>query len=92
MPRKTSATASVSRTAAAGFNEAAARCRGKRRVRVRFLVRPLGFNEAAARCRGKRGPGGEHALAVRGFNEAAARCRGKPKTARNGDVSHDPLQ
>ena len=39
---------------AAGFNEAAARCRGKL---LRFVSRRLtclGFNEAAARCRGKR--------------------------------------
>ena len=37
-----------------GFNEAAARCRGKRGRRARGLrVAAAGFNEAAARCRGK---------------------------------------
>ena len=36
-----------------GFNEAAARCRGKRDRRRRRAGRPPCFNEAAARCRGK---------------------------------------
>ena len=35
------------------FNEAAARCRGKRRVPRRGRPPAAGFNEAAARCRGK---------------------------------------
>ena len=60
------------------FNEAAARCRGKRGARVETPGRPRRFNEAAARCRGKRGPGAEALLRMPpGFNEAAARCRGK---------------
>ena len=62
------------------FNEAAARCRGKRGT-ARAACRPRpGFNEAAARCRGKPG---EPAFDGRGpgrFNEAAARCRGKLPT------------
>ena len=37
-----------------GFNEAAARCRGKR-GKIPLFSQPsyMGFNEAAARCRGK---------------------------------------
>ena len=64
------------------FNEAAARCRGKRR-------RPAGrgrprrcFNEAAARCRGKRAVQGRGSARKTRFNEAAARCRGKPGAQR----------
>ena len=61
-----------------GFNEAAARCRGKL-PDARVAVLPgYRFNEAAARCRGKprscRPPGRRSGT---GFNEAAARCRGK---------------
>ena len=37
----------------AGFNEAAARCRGKLRRPGRGRTRRPCFNEAAARCRGK---------------------------------------
>ena len=36
------------------FNEAAARCRGKRPDRPDNDLRTTSFNEAAARCRGKR--------------------------------------
>ena len=36
-----------------GFNEAAARCRGKPSDEFHTDPRPFGFNEAAARCRGK---------------------------------------
>ena len=36
-----------------GFNEAAARCRGKRRIRACRKAGCRRFNEAAARCRGK---------------------------------------
>ena len=39
------------------FNEAAARCRGKRAPQAPRVAPAAGFNEAAARCRGK------HALA-----------------------------
>ena len=63
MPRKTwkpSAAASSS----AGFNEAAARCRGKQGPFNRPFAGLRGFNEAAARCRGKR--------------VAPARLRGRP--------------
>ena len=38
------------------FNEAAARCRGKRTRGCSNSATPLGFNEAAARCRGKLQP------------------------------------
>ena len=63
-----------------GFNEAAARCRGKPAERdFAFLLQDRGFNEAAARCRGKpsRTPAC-NAWPTFCFNEAAARCRGKP--------------
>ena len=60
------------------FNEAAARCRGKRRRRVRPVHRhAVAFNEAAARCRGKPSAGYPVILHGTAFNEAAARCRGK---------------
>ena len=68
MPRKTRTAAGGRYAAQLGFNEAAARCRGKRGVVVRVDLRvPLGFNEAAARCRGKRlfhagGPPGPSSL------------------------------
>ena len=39
--------------AVAGFNEAAARCRGKRPLLPPCAAIAAGFNEAAARCRGK---------------------------------------
>ena len=53
MPRKTATARVPELIRLAGFNEAAARCRGKpisagRRDRARLC-----FNEAAARCRGK---------------------------------------
>ena len=61
------------------FNEAAARCRGKRPPRARTATpraRPC-FNEAAARCRGKRAMTFCTLAKALCFNEAAARCRGK---------------
>ena len=61
------------------FNEAAARCRGKRTSGPSSAsFRTSGFNEAAARCRGKlsRKLSNQHQINL-GFNEAAARCRGK---------------
>ena len=61
-----------------GFNEAAARCRGKRPRPAGSAGRPRRFNEAAARCRGKQGYGrGTGSDTQDRFNEAAARCRGK---------------
>ena len=79
MPRKTAADGSSARAPTTCFNEAAARCRGKRAGRRR---RPTAtapcFNEAAARCRGKLAAlGAVRRLVGRSFNEAAARCRGK---------------
>ena len=63
-----------------GFNEAAARCRGKRRIADEWLgdvelasMRPR--PDAAENVHRSDGDGPcYHA----GFNEAAARCRGKP--------------
>ena len=66
-----------------GFNEAAARCRGKHGG-LDGSDRPArGFNEAAARCRGKRRRVRSPATFPPRFNEAAARCRGK--RPRRGD-------
>ena len=63
-----------------GFNEAAARCRGKPPATTdRTDTRPSGFNEAAARCRGKPRDWLTEEQALKCFNEAAARCRGKPR-------------
>ena len=74
------------------FNEAAARCRGKRTTSRPEAAPPNSFNEAAARCRGKRprpdGPAGR----TRRFNEAAARCRGKPRTPLSTRERGEPLQ
>ena len=64
------------------FNEAAARCRGKRVAASRGRGGVGGFNEAAARCRGKRSGPRPDPGAVGCFNEAAARCRGKPGATR----------
>ena len=70
--------------AASRFNEAAARCRGKRRRRRRTPRPRSRFNEAAARCRGKQTARSVGLVASACFNEAAARCRGKH--ARDGLV------
>ena len=53
MPRKTVTAAEDDFALEGGFNEAAARCRGKRPRRSRGRRAGRGFNEAAARCRGK---------------------------------------
>ena len=78
MPRKTCSTRTGVAPPGGGFNEAAARCRGKLRPRRWTAAVESGFNEAAARCRGKRGSEARRTDGARGFNEAAARCRGKP--------------
>ena len=36
-----------------GFNEAPAKCRGKRRTPFKWIPIPHCFNEAPAKCRGK---------------------------------------
>ena len=54
MPRKTTSWTSA-RASSRGFNEAAARCRGKLGQGKPGGEHVPGFNEAAARCRGKRG-------------------------------------
>ena len=78
MPRKTRTALPEILAPVQGFNEAAARCRGKRWTSGRSRGRcRSGFNEAAARCRGKRQPRRERERHGPGFNEAAARCRGK---------------
>ena len=53
MPRKTPAEQHQADEAARGFNEAAARCRGKPQVAEAVNAGWDRFNEAAARCRGK---------------------------------------
>ena len=53
MPRKTRRTSANIQRSKAGFNEAAARCRGKPAVYLWGNRLSDGFNEAAARCRGK---------------------------------------
>ena len=77
MPRKTKTWPPRTR-ARSGFNEAAARCRGKPAGPLCQTSRARGFNEAAARCRGKLPRRRSWASRSRArFNEAAARCRGK---------------
>ena len=83
MPRKTWACAADAVGAGGGFNEAAARCRGKPAASVpEASILAACFNEAAARCRGKRPVPRPTPSAWCRFNEAAARCRGK-RTRRN---------
>ena len=53
MPRKTRPAGGLER-GARRFNEAAARCRGKRLMGAGMRLSTTRFNEAAARCRGKR--------------------------------------
>ena len=53
MPRKTSRDRPGPAARPRGFNEAAARCRGKHAGAARNSCWVSGFNEAAARCRGK---------------------------------------
>ena len=54
MPRKTGRESSKGGGRPPGFNEAAARCRGKPWSAAASTAAALtGFNEAAARCRGK---------------------------------------
>ena len=74
------------------FNEAAARCRGKR-FQALFELQPnYGFNEAAARCRGKRAS----SHATRWARNASMRPR--PDAAENavaaatGVIGDPPLQ
>ena len=56
---------SFSRRTATGFNEAAARCRGKPMRRAEHCCASKArFNEAAARCRGKLGSAPAAAAAV----------------------------
>ena len=68
----------VRMTPAAGFNEAAARCRGKRPLRPGAAVGSRGFNEAAARCRGKR-----HRAEQWDDDPAGASMRPRPDAAEN---------
>ena len=74
-------TSSRSRRRPARFNEAAARCRGKRTSWSQSRNTRPGFNEAAARCRGKRPQGCE--LGVRA-NDASMRPR--PDAAENTET------
>ena len=60
------------------FNEAAARCRGKRRGRCACWSRWHRFNEAAARCRGKRALAGNTEA-----NALVASMRPRPDAAEN---------
>ncbi len=61
-----------------GFNEAPAKCRGKRRAGTGRSRRRIRFNEAPAKCRGKPPEDAKPIPAVASFNEAPAKCRGKP--------------
>ena len=81
-----------SRPAGRRFNEAAARCRGKRRVPAGGRGTDAGFNEAAARCRGKQTCSPDACGGRFSFNEAAARCRGKPEYASDRSSTFRRLQ
>ena len=77
MPRKTRLRANDGNVPADGFNEAAARCRGKHAGSSTAPPASAGFNEAAARCRGKRGP------PVAGQIHLQASMRPRPDAAEN---------
>ena len=89
MPRKTARTGPVSATSSGGFNEAAARCRGKPSMRrPGTTTRRSCFNEAAARCRGKpwrtRGPPGARRWASMRPRPDAAENQGRLLFGRPG--------
>ena len=77
MPRKT-AICAAQPASPAGFNEAAARCRGKRAHTYPAAEDREGFNEAAARCRGKR-----FKFVGRGRGAGPASMRPRPDAAEN---------
>ena len=78
MPRKTAWFVRSHCTVLSGFNEAAARCRGKPRTSTKAPSRSRCFNEAAARCRGK--PGATRADAP---GPDGASMRPRPDAAEN---------
>ena len=78
MPRKTRSSSRWRATWPPSFNEAAARCRGKRTGPARAIKPTMArFNEAAARCRGKRRPCSDRPAA------APASMRPRPDAAEN---------
>ena len=69
----------------AGFNEAAARCRGKRPTRAALLASAWASMRPRPDAAENAGGSGRKATPSRCFNEAAARCRGKlQRFGRNG--------
>ena len=79
MPRKTPPCRPGYERDRSGFNEAAARCRGKLPPAGRRIPAELpGFNEAAARCRGKHPPETLHVA------DLDASMRPRPDAAENG--------
>ena len=81
MPRKTGGCAAGRRNPRPGFNEAAARCRGKPQPSERSSA---GSPKASMRPRpdaaeNRRRQRRQFSRPSRSFNEAAARCRGKPR-------------
>ena len=55
MPGKTDSGQELTIAAVSSFNEAPAKCRGKRGKEAQMLPEALSFNEAPAKCRGKPG-------------------------------------
>ena len=92
MPRKTRAERGAAVFLSSSFNEAAARCHGKRPDHPRHVSHGRSFNEAAARCHGKRAAPPPCGPATGGFNEAAARCHGKHATIGYGHLIVAELQ
>ena len=78
MPRKTLIYDDLAGFIINGFNEAAARCRGKLLEDITMGRALSRFNEAAARCRGKR------ALRLREVRIPGASMRPRPDAAENG--------
>ena len=93
MPRKTRNTGFRGTSTTMGFNEAAARCRGKRNWPVDAMIQVLlaSMRPRPDAAENRAGTARRTAV-VRRFNEAAARCRGKrvntaPRQARGNSFN-----
>ena len=96
MPRKTPPCRPGYERDRSGFNEAAARCRGKPTQRRNLAApHPRSFNEAAARCRGKRPhdrqvPGAARRASMRPRPDAAENDQGMEYIRHRADASMRP--
>ena len=92
MPRKTRTAAVRPDVRNGGFNEAAARCRGKQVLQAWAAgVAPASMRPRPDAAE-NRAPAAGDGSAGRRFNEAAARCRGKPLTTVHPSADNPRLQ